>query len=169
MTACFQLVMLSISPPQCPPPPILPPKGLKKERKDYTFRCQFNEKPSITPGCPGPQGLHVYACCCHPRYTATLAFSSQHPHTRLQVLRTAARPSLGSSTAQTPLGCPTPPLCTPLHPASVKVVSKLLQQFSRPAPQMGSTIQLDGHRIILSLSQSKLAQLEEGQSHRRPG
>jgi len=27
----------------------------KKKRKDYAFRRQFNEKPSITPGCPGMQ------------------------------------------------------------------------------------------------------------------
>ncbi len=27
----------------------------KKERKDYTFRRQSNEKPSIIPGCPGAQ------------------------------------------------------------------------------------------------------------------
>ena len=25
----------------------------KKKRKDYAFRCQFNEKPNITPGCTG--------------------------------------------------------------------------------------------------------------------
>jgi hypothetical protein len=25
----------------------------EKKRKDYTFRRQFNEKPSIIPGCPG--------------------------------------------------------------------------------------------------------------------
>jgi len=25
----------------------------EKKRKDYTFRRQFNEKPSITPGCSG--------------------------------------------------------------------------------------------------------------------
>jgi len=25
----------------------------KRKRKDYTFRRQFNEKPSIIPGCPG--------------------------------------------------------------------------------------------------------------------
>ena len=25
----------------------------KKKRKDYTFRRQFHEKPSIIPGCPG--------------------------------------------------------------------------------------------------------------------
>jgi len=27
----------------------------KRKRKDYTFRRQFNEKPSIIPGCPGQQ------------------------------------------------------------------------------------------------------------------
>jgi len=27
----------------------------KKERKDYAFRCQFIEKPSIIPGCPVSQ------------------------------------------------------------------------------------------------------------------
>ena len=26
----------------------------EKKRKDYAFRRQFNEKPSIMPGCPGP-------------------------------------------------------------------------------------------------------------------
>ncbi len=25
----------------------------KKKKKDYAFRRQFKEKPSITPGCPG--------------------------------------------------------------------------------------------------------------------
>jgi hypothetical protein len=25
----------------------------KRKRKDYAFRRQFNEKPSIIPGCPG--------------------------------------------------------------------------------------------------------------------
>ncbi len=32
-----------------------PPKDTarKKKRKDYAFRRQFNEKPSIVPGCPG--------------------------------------------------------------------------------------------------------------------
>jgi hypothetical protein len=25
---------------------------IEKKRKDYTFRRQFNEKPSIIPGCP---------------------------------------------------------------------------------------------------------------------
>ena len=28
-------------------------KDLEKKRKDYAFRGQFNEKPSIIPGCPG--------------------------------------------------------------------------------------------------------------------
>ncbi len=28
-------------------------KKEEKKEKDYAFRCQFNEKPSITPGCPG--------------------------------------------------------------------------------------------------------------------
>ncbi len=27
-------------------------RGIEKKRKDYTFRRQFNEKPSIIPGCP---------------------------------------------------------------------------------------------------------------------
>jgi len=27
-------------------------KGKEKERKDYAFRSQFNETPSIIPGCP---------------------------------------------------------------------------------------------------------------------
>ena len=27
-------------------------ENLEKKRKDYTFRRQFNEKPSIIPGCP---------------------------------------------------------------------------------------------------------------------
>ena len=26
---------------------------LEKKRKDYVYQCQFNEKPSIIPGCPG--------------------------------------------------------------------------------------------------------------------
>ncbi len=35
--------------------PCNPPVDLKKKRKrkDNIFRCQFNEKPSIIPGCPG--------------------------------------------------------------------------------------------------------------------
>ena len=36
----------------------------EKKRKDYAFRRQFNEKPSIIPGCPGGQGnpfmLHTH-------------------------------------------------------------------------------------------------------------
>jgi len=28
-------------------------KRKEKKRKDYAFRRQFNEKPSIIPGCPG--------------------------------------------------------------------------------------------------------------------
>ncbi len=28
---------------------------LEKKRKDYAFQCQFNEKPSIIPGCPGEE------------------------------------------------------------------------------------------------------------------
>ena len=34
----------------------LPPahKTKDKKRKDCAFLCQFNEKPSIMPGCPGP-------------------------------------------------------------------------------------------------------------------
>jgi len=27
----------------------------KTKRKDYTFRRQFDEKPSVIPGCPGPK------------------------------------------------------------------------------------------------------------------
>ncbi len=36
---------------------------LEKERKDYAFQRQFNEKPSITPGCPG-FGLYYLHCHC---------------------------------------------------------------------------------------------------------
>jgi len=36
-------------------------KRKEKKRKDYTFGCQFNEKPSIIPGCPGLCTLHE--CC----------------------------------------------------------------------------------------------------------
>jgi len=32
---------------------ILEKKRIEKKRKDYAFRRQFNEKPSIIPGCPG--------------------------------------------------------------------------------------------------------------------
>jgi len=32
---------------------MLPHRQKKKKRKDYTFWHQFNEKPSIIPGCPG--------------------------------------------------------------------------------------------------------------------
>ncbi len=31
----------------------------EKTRKDYAFRRQFNEKPSIIPGCPGYAYRHV--------------------------------------------------------------------------------------------------------------
>ena len=37
------------------------PERKEKKRKDYAFRRQFNEKPSIIPGCPGrvsPQLKH---------------------------------------------------------------------------------------------------------------
>ncbi len=34
-------------------------KEKKKKKKDYAFRHQFNEKPSIIPGCPGSAGEHV--------------------------------------------------------------------------------------------------------------
>ncbi len=37
-------------------------KRTEKRRKDYTFQHQFNEKPSIVPGCPGllgGRGVHV--------------------------------------------------------------------------------------------------------------
>ncbi len=39
----------------------------EKKRKDYTFRRQFDEKPSIIPGCPGLQVTIFVACfqvCC---------------------------------------------------------------------------------------------------------
>ena len=29
-------------------------KRKERKRKDYAFRRQFNEKPSLIPGCPGP-------------------------------------------------------------------------------------------------------------------
>jgi hypothetical protein len=32
-------------------------QDLKRKRKDSAFRRQFNEKPSVTPGCPGKQDL----------------------------------------------------------------------------------------------------------------
>ena len=36
----------------------------EKRKKDYTFRRQFNEKPSIIPGCPG--ALHdTFMICFH--------------------------------------------------------------------------------------------------------
>ena len=31
----------------------------EKKRKDYAFRRQFNEKPSITPGCPDARNVFV--------------------------------------------------------------------------------------------------------------
>ena len=31
----------------------------EKKRKDYTFWCQFNEKPRILQGCPGVVSLHL--------------------------------------------------------------------------------------------------------------
>jgi hypothetical protein len=45
----------------------------EKKRQDYAFRHQFDEKPSITPGCPGRGvpalcfSVHMYAlqmACC---------------------------------------------------------------------------------------------------------
>ena len=33
--------------------------GEEKERRDYAFRREFNEKPSITPGCPGNLSLSI--------------------------------------------------------------------------------------------------------------
>ncbi len=30
-----------------------------EKRKDYAFRRQFNEKPSVVPGCPGPISVHM--------------------------------------------------------------------------------------------------------------
>jgi len=35
-------------------------KRKEKKRKDYTFRRQFNEKPSIIPGCPGKMDIHTH-------------------------------------------------------------------------------------------------------------
>ena len=35
----------------------------EKKRKDYAFQRQFNEKPSVIQGCPGPV-LRVYFLCC---------------------------------------------------------------------------------------------------------
>ncbi len=34
---------------------LLPANLKEKKRKDYAFRRQFNEKPSVIPGCPGQQ------------------------------------------------------------------------------------------------------------------
>ncbi len=36
-------------------------KRKEKKRKDYAFRRQFNEKPSIIPGCPGKRLILVLA------------------------------------------------------------------------------------------------------------
>jgi len=33
--------------------------ALEKKRKDYAFWRQFNEKPSIIPGCPGATALNL--------------------------------------------------------------------------------------------------------------
>ncbi len=38
-------------------------KRKEKKRKDYTFRRQFNEKPSIIPGCP--EAWHVLGLPLH--------------------------------------------------------------------------------------------------------
>ena len=35
------------------PPHAMTQAPIEKKRKDYAFRHQFNEKPSIIPGCPG--------------------------------------------------------------------------------------------------------------------
>ncbi len=40
----------------------------EKKRKDYAFRHQFNEKPSIIPGCPGKLSLS------HCKYSMTVQF-----------------------------------------------------------------------------------------------
>jgi len=42
----------------------------EKKRKDYTFRRQFNEKPSIVPGCPGAQ---VEVCHLHRKHCSNSA------------------------------------------------------------------------------------------------
>ena len=37
-----------------------PPDDAVEKRKNYAFRHEFNEKPSIIPGCPGDAGeLHL--------------------------------------------------------------------------------------------------------------
>jgi len=64
-----------------------PLSGKEKKRKDYAFRRQFDEKPSITPGCPGAtvcytlQALHS---ACHtgdtpPMSVSEIAFCSLMP------------------------------------------------------------------------------------------
>ena len=42
-------------------------KKRKTKRKDYAFRRQINEKPSIIPGCPGTDqcDLHRHHVECH--------------------------------------------------------------------------------------------------------
>ncbi len=37
------------------------PTFRQEQGKDYTFWCQFNEKPSIVPGCPG---THLHCALC---------------------------------------------------------------------------------------------------------
>ena len=39
------------------------PNDLKEKRKNYAFQRQFNQKPSITPGCPGNDLTNVMNGC----------------------------------------------------------------------------------------------------------
>ena len=42
-------------------------KEKEKKRKDYAFRRQYNEKPSIIPGCPGIGYSVLWRCLLHPQ------------------------------------------------------------------------------------------------------
>ena len=51
---CWLLLALIRHPHKSQPPaPAASSCAIRKKRKDYTFWRQFNEKPSIIPGCPG--------------------------------------------------------------------------------------------------------------------
>ena len=51
--SCQQLLVVVTDTPSCNVSSKAVSGHLLKKRKDYAFWRQFNEKPSITPGCPG--------------------------------------------------------------------------------------------------------------------
>ena len=59
----------------------------EKKRKDYTFRRQFNEKPSMIPGCPGIQStiqctsIHAFIQSANALKLSSMTFSATVPAT----------------------------------------------------------------------------------------